>query len=232
MTHRIDTHPDHTDPRAAAVFVSSWRVDGRQAEAVEAIARTWESRPWPSADLLSYHVYAGLDGATVLHYSQWASEPAHATFVKIHRQERNDAIDTAVPGIERLGLGRFRRYRSLGPADRGGRVPGCVVVVDVDFEGPDPERQRAWADAVADALTHDPDPHPGAISTHVHLSTDGARVLNYAEWESAQDHIDALAVPGDGIGSPADRWRRVQTWPGLKSGTVRRYHHALGLAAD
>ena len=41
--------------------------------------------------------------------------------------------------------------------------------------------------------------------------------------------IVALAAPGDGIGSATALWQRVQTWPGLKSTTVSRYDHALGL---
>ncbi len=229
-TRRTDAHPDLADPRVGAPFFSTWRVGTpqRQRQAVEAVAAAWERRPWPSRDLLSYHLYTGHDGSTLLHYSQWASEAAYEAFRRTLRQERVDEIDTVVPDIERLGLGRFRRYRG-GPADRGGRVPGCVVIVDVEFEGPDADRQRAWVDAVLDALADDPQPKPGGIGAHFHLSTDGRRVLNYAEWESAQAHIDALAADGDGVGSPTARWRRVQTWPGLKSSTVSRYDHALGL---
>lgn len=136
-----------------------------------------------------------------------------------------------MPGIERLWLGRYRRYRS---AVREGdtRVPGCIVIVDVEFEGPDPERQRAWVDAVFEALESEPTPHAGGISGHFHVSTDGTRVLNYAGWESAQAHIDAMAAPGDGIGSGSALWERVQTWPGLRSSTVSRYDHALGLVPE
>ncbi|MYR63195.1 antibiotic biosynthesis monooxygenase, partial [Streptomyces sp. SID625] len=105
----------------------------------------------------------------------------------------------------------------------------CLVVVDVEFDGPDPERQRAWVDAVFEALEGDPAPHPGGIAAHFHLSTDGRRVLNYAEWESAEAHRAALAAPGDGVGSATARWKRVQTWPGVRSSTVSRYEHALGL---
>lgn len=76
------------------------------------IARTWERRDWPAAGLLGYHVYAGHDGSTLLHHSQWADEAAYEAFVKTHRQERVDEVDTAVPGIERVRLDRYRRYRS------------------------------------------------------------------------------------------------------------------------
>ncbi|WP_086785031.1 antibiotic biosynthesis monooxygenase [Streptomyces caniscabiei] len=210
--------------------------EGRpDVRAVEAIADTWERRPWPAAGLLGYFVYTAEDGSGLLHHSQWADEQAYDAFVKTHRQERNDAIDTAVPGIERVGLARYRRYRSLTAAGQGrpARVPGCVVIVDVRFDGPDPARQRAWVDAVEDALAAEPDAHPGGISAHFHLGTDGTRVLNYAEWETAQHHIDALAAPGDGVGSPSPLWQRVQNWPGLLStGSVKRYEYALGLVPD
>ncbi|MFI6928869.1 antibiotic biosynthesis monooxygenase [Streptomyces sp. NPDC050287] len=234
MTRRTDTHPDLTRPDVGAPFFSTWRVGTpeRQRQTVEAIARTWERRPWPTAGLLGYHVYTGHDGTTLLHHSQWASEQEFEAFVKVHRQERVDEIDTAVPGIERVGLGRYRRYRSGVREDGPARVPGCVVIVDVEFDGPDAERQRAWVDAVFEALESEPNQHPGGISGHFHLSTDGTRVLNYAEWESAQAHIDALAAPGDGIGSATALWQRVQSWPGLKSSTVSRYEHALGLIPD
>ncbi|MFD7059545.1 antibiotic biosynthesis monooxygenase [Streptomyces sp. NPDC059906] len=232
MTRRTDTHPDLARPDVLAPFFSTWRVGApeRQRQTVEAIARTWESRPWPADALRGYHVYTGHDGSTLLHYSQWASEQAYEAFAKTLRQERVDEIDTAVPGIERLDLGRYRRYRSTRREDPAAAVvPGCIVIVDIEFEGPDPDRQRAWVDAVFEALESEPDPRPGGLSAHFHLSTDGTRVLNYAEWESAQAHRDALAAPGDGVGSTSSQWERVQTWQGLKSSTVSRYDHALGL---
>ncbi|WP_122614840.1 antibiotic biosynthesis monooxygenase [Streptomyces sp. Tu 4128] len=231
MTRRTDAHPVLDRPDVRAPFFSTWRVGTpeRQRLTVDAIARTWERRPWPADGLLGYHVYTGHDGSTLLHHSQWASEQAYEAFVKTHRQERVDEIDTAVPGIERLGLGRYRRYRSGTRENGTAPVPGCVVIVDVEFESPDPGRQRAWVDAVFEALESEPEQRPGGISAHFHLGTDGTRVLNYAEWESAQAHIDALAAPGEGIGSATAAWRRVQNWPGLKSSTVARYEHALGL---
>ncbi|MFJ8809155.1 antibiotic biosynthesis monooxygenase [Streptomyces sp. NPDC102490] len=232
MTRRTDAHPDLARPDVLAPFFSTWRVGTpeRQRQTVDAIARTWESRPWPAEDLRGYHVYTGHDGSTLLHHSQWASEQAYEGFVKTHRQERVDEIDTAVPGIERLGLGRYRHYRAATrEAGAAAVVPGCVVIVEVEFEGPDPDRQRAWVDAVFEALESEPRPRPGGLSAHFHLSTDGTRVLNYAEWESARAHIDALAAPGDGVGSATPQWERVQHWPGLKSSTVSRYDHALGL---
>ncbi|MFE9775947.1 antibiotic biosynthesis monooxygenase [Streptomyces sp. NPDC005931] len=225
MTRRSSEYPVPGD--GVALF-STWRVGTpeRQRDAVEAIGRAWERRAWPGGGLLGYDVYVGEDGETLLHYSRWASEQAFEAFGKTHRQERVDEIDTAVPGIERVALHRYRHYRST--ERRGGR-PGCVVIVDVEFDGADPGRQRAWVDAVVEALESEPGAHPGGVSAHFHLGLDGTRVLNYAEWESARAHVEALAAPGEGIGSGSALWKRVQTWPGLKGSTVRRYRHALGL---
>ncbi|MFE6173812.1 antibiotic biosynthesis monooxygenase [Streptomyces sp. NPDC056464] len=233
MSRRTDTHPDLARPEVGAPFFSTWRVGTplRQKQTVEAIGVTWERRAWPSDGLLGYYVYTGQDGSTLLHHSQWRSEQAYEAFVRTHRQERVDEIDTAVPDIERVGLGRYRHYRSLRRPDDT-RVPGCVVIVAIEFEGPDPARQRAWVDAVLEALAAEPNPHPGGISAHFHLGVDGTRVLNYAEWESAQAHADALAAPGDGVGSANEAWERVQSWPGLKGSTVSRYEYALGLVPE
>ncbi|WP_189840658.1 antibiotic biosynthesis monooxygenase [Streptomyces umbrinus] len=233
MTRRTDAHPAMTRPEVGAPFFSTWRVGTpeRQKETVEAIAATWERRAWPAEGLLGYHVYTGEDGTTLLHHSQWRSEQDYEAFVKVHRQERVDEVDVAVPGIERVGLGRYRRYRS-GAQEAETRIPGCVVIVEIEFEGPDPDRQRAWVDAVFVALASEPDLSPGGISAHFHLSTDGTKVLNYAEWETAQAHIDALASPGGGVGSCTPEWERVQTYPGLKQSTVHRYTHALGLVPE
>lgn len=229
-TVRTTDHPDPAREDAHIAFFSRWRLAGpeEQQAALDAIAAVWEPRPWPAPGLLGYHLYTGEDGRSLLHHSQWTSEDAYEDYARDHRQARNDAVDAAVPGIERLGLGRYRHYRG-GRTDGDARVPGCVVVVGVEFDGPDRRRQRAWVDAVFEALRTDPQPPPGGISAHFHLSTDGERVLNYAEWESAQAHVDALASPGRGIGGPTEQWQRVQRYPGLKRSSVDRFRHAYGL---
>ncbi|WDV50824.1 antibiotic biosynthesis monooxygenase [Streptomyces coeruleorubidus] len=225
MSRRIEQHPDLTDPRPGALFFSTWRVGTpeRQRQTVEAIGRTWERRPWPTGDLLRYHVYAGHDGSTLMHYSQWSDEQAYEAFVKAHRQERVDEIDTAVPEIERLGLARYRRYRSRDRAVGDVRVPGLIVTVRIDFEEGAGERREEWVDLVVKALGDDPEGHAGLVSAHFHLSTDGGHVLNYAEWESDQAYDEALAAPA------TDTWERVRTSPGVTGVSGSRYRHALGL---
>lgn len=224
MTRRTDVHPDPTRPEAGAPFFSTWRVGTpeRQERTVEAIAGTWERRPWGSAELLGYHVYAGHDGSTLMHYSQWRDEQGYEAFFKTRRQERNDEIDTAVPGIERVRLDRYRLYRSRLRAAGDTRVPGLIVTVRIDFEPDAADKRGDWVDTVLTALGG-PIGDPGLISAHFHLSTDGSHILNYAEWENDQSYDTAIEAP------ETPEWARVRTYPGIKGFTGSRYRHALGL---
>ncbi|MFD3975531.1 antibiotic biosynthesis monooxygenase [Streptomyces cyaneofuscatus] len=231
MTAQFTDRPDLARDDAGIVKVSMWDVGTpeRQRQAVDAIRKTWRSREWPHPGLLSYSVHTGEDGRTLLHYSQWAGEQAYQDFFRDGRDTRNADIDAAVPGVERLSLHTYELYRSVLRAEGDTRAPGCVVIVDLEFAGPDPARQRDWVDAVVEALGEDPDTPAGGIAAHFHVSTDGSRVLNYAEWESADHHIAALAAPGEGVGSPSPLWERVQTYPGIVGGGVNRYTPALSM---
>ncbi|MGW7302694.1 antibiotic biosynthesis monooxygenase [Streptomyces sp. NPDC054829] len=224
MTRRTHTHPDLTRPGVDAPFFSRWQVGTpeRQAATVEAVARAWERRPWGSPELLSYHLYTGLDGSSLMHHSQWRSEQGYEAFVRTHRQERNDEIDTAVPGIERVRLDRYRRYRSHARAGGDRRVAGLVVTVRIDFDADADGKRADFVDLVLDALAG-PDADAGLIAAHFHLSTDGTHVLNYAEWESGRAYDAAIAGP------ESPEWGRVRTFPGVKGFTGSRYRHALGL---
>ncbi|MEU1019920.1 antibiotic biosynthesis monooxygenase [Streptomyces sp. NPDC005900] len=230
------TLPDPDHPDAGLTFFSTWDTGSpeRRQATLDAIARAWESRPWPHAGLLSYTVYAGGDGTTLLHHSQWRDEEAYQDFFASPangRDARNADIDAAVPGIARLSLSKTRLHRGwYADAGRDDRPAGAIVVVQVDFDGPDADRQRAWIDGVLTALDSDPVQDKGLISAHFHTTTDGTRVVNYARWETEQAHIDALAAAGEGVGSPTPQWRRVRDFPGVASGgSVARYRFAYRL---
>ncbi|MEU4349833.1 antibiotic biosynthesis monooxygenase [Streptomyces sp. NPDC023838] len=226
---KFDALPDLRRPGVGVVKSSVWRMGTpeRQRAAVAAIAEAWGSRDWPDVGLLSYSVYTGTDGDGLLHYSQWESEAAYQDFFRRFRDGRNAEIDAAVPGIERVGLHSYELYRSSDPRPGDPRTPGCVVIVDVEFEGPDPDRQRAWVDGVFEALDSDPALPSGWLAAQFHTSLDGTRVLNYAEWESERAHVEALAAPGAGIGSKTPQWARVRDFPGVTGGGVTRYLPAL-----
>ncbi|MFI2782088.1 antibiotic biosynthesis monooxygenase [Streptomyces sp. ALB3] len=228
---RFESRPDLTRPDAGLVEVGTWDVGSpeRQRRTVEAVREAWGRRDWPLPGLLSHTVHTGEDGRTLLLYSQWSGEEAYEQFARSGRHPRDAEVDAAVPGIGRTEPHTFERYRS-GALGGGTREPGCVVIVDVEFAGPDPARQRDWVDAVFEALESEPEPVPGGLTAHFHLGTAGDRVLNYAEWETAQAHVDALASGGEGVGSPAPQWERVQSYPGMTGGGVHRYAPALSLA--
>ncbi|GAB2593796.1 antibiotic biosynthesis monooxygenase [Streptomyces capparidis] len=226
------TLPDMTRPGVGAPFFSRWSLGTpqRQRAAVEAVAAAWEGRPWPTPGLLGYHVYTGTDGDTLMHHSQWVDDDAYEAFAAAQRPERVAEIDEAVPGLRRLALHRTRRHRAFVPAaaddSAAAGAVGCVVLVVAELKGPDPRRQREWANAVCEALETDPSPPPGLLSAHFHLSTDGTEIVNYAEWTSERAHADALAATGFGIGSPTRQWRRVRDFPGVRRTTMGRYHLA------
>ncbi|MFD0072616.1 antibiotic biosynthesis monooxygenase [Streptomyces sp. NPDC127166] len=230
---RPDARPDLHRPGIGAVLISTWRVGTpeRQRAAVEAVRKAWESRAWPDLGLLSYSVAVGTDGDTLLHYSQWTDEQAYEDFVRTHRDDRNAEIDAAVPGIERVELRRYAPiHRSAVRGGTGtGELPGVVVVVEADFDGPVAGRREAWVDSVFAALDEDAATGraTGGFGAHFHLSTDGVRVLNYAEWESERAHEEWLA---DDAGQ-SEAWKRVHDHPELVGGRVMRYTPALSLSA-
>ncbi|KQX13355.1 antibiotic biosynthesis monooxygenase [Streptomyces sp. Root431] len=228
-----DARPDLHRPGVGAVLVSTWRVGTpeRQQAAVDAIRKAWESREWPDLGLLSYSVYAGTDGDTLLHYSQWTAEQAYEDFVRTYRDDRNAEIDAAVPGIERVELRRYAPiHRSaVRPGRDTGELPGIVVIVEADFGGPEAGSREEWVDTVFTAMDEDTAMRPGSggVGAHFHLTTDGGRVLNYAEWESEQAHVEWLADDA----RQSEAWTRVRHYPGLVGGRVKRYTPALSLSA-
>ncbi len=223
--------PDITRPDSRLVWASEWFVGSPevQRKVADAALGAWDSAPWPEG-LLSHNVLLSTDGERVAHYSQWTGREAVLAFRRTDPPERVRGLLAEVPEIDRRQLVEYELYRSaFTPGDT--RVPGCVVLVEVEFDGPDPRRQRDWIDAVFEALEADPAPHPGGISGHFHASTDGTRVLNYAEWETEQAHIDALAASGDGVGSGGAKWDRVQNYPGMVRSRVTRYRFYQGATA-
>ncbi|MFE0652087.1 antibiotic biosynthesis monooxygenase [Streptomyces sp. NPDC059534] len=230
---RPDARPDLNRPGVGAVLVSTWRVGTpeRQRAAVEAVRTAWESREWPDLGLLSYSVAIGTDGDTLLHYSQWTEQHAYDDFVRTYRDDRNAEIDAAVPGIERVELRRYASvHRSTARGGTGaGEPPGVVVVVEADFDGAGEGRREEWVDSVFTALDEDTAAGrvSGGISGRFHLSVDGGRVLNYAEWESERAHEEWLADEG----RLSEAWKRVRRHPALTGGRVRRYTPALSLSA-
>ena len=58
-----------------------------------------------------------------------------------------------------------------------------------------PEQQRAMVDLLAKTTEEIMRHRPGFISTNIHASADGTKVLNCAQWESEADLRAVLAGP-------------------------------------
>ncbi|WP_235624107.1 antibiotic biosynthesis monooxygenase family protein [Mycolicibacterium goodii] len=88
----------------------------------------------------------------------------------------------------------------------------------------EPERSRELVELLSRA-TEDVMRHvPGFISANIHLSVDGTRVTNYAQWESVEAYQAMLADPtaGEHMGKCAQI--AVSFEPHLY--TVESVHHA------
>jgi hypothetical protein len=218
----VHTPPDLTRPDAGIVAVSEFEVGGtdQQQALFEASRAAWDSLPWPDT-LLSIAWLASLDGQRALAYVQWRDDSEFEEYGRTHRPILAARLKADIPALAPAAPVFYRRYRSA--TRPGAPEPGCVVAVSVEFDGVDEARQRAWVDAVFDALASEPDPPAGGIAAHFHLSTDGTRVLNYAEWVDEASHRAALERSGIGAIGSGPKWRTVQTFPGLKASRVTRY---------
>jgi len=220
--------PDIARPDVKAVVVNQWTVGSpeRQRAAVDAITGQWDHRTRPEA-LVSFSAFTSTDGDTVLTYAQWTSDDAKNEAMKAHRPTGLRALEDAVPGIEPSPPVTYRLYRSFLP-DSG--PASAIVVVNIDAENS--TRARQWIDEVLDALGGEGEPHPGLISAHFHISTDGTQILNYAEWIDEAAHRDALEHgPTEGIGqTDSPHWQNVLNTPGIKPAGLNRYQLRRSLA--
>ncbi len=210
--------PDVACPDAGLALAGEWSTSGpeHQRRAADAALAAWQATGWP-AGLLAHTCLLGQDGRSVLHYTQWAGENAARAFAGTGKPGWIRAVDGAVYGIEHRKVTAYQLYRNTTPAP-GSPPAGCLVTVTIDFGTPDAQRQRDWVDNVfAAAGTDSPAPAAGMLAAHFHISVDGTRVLNLAEWTTAQAHRDAIAAP-------AKRFHAaVRQFPGVAGSAVQRY---------
>ncbi|RAS64809.1 antibiotic biosynthesis monooxygenase [Lentzea atacamensis] len=172
-----DRLPDVSRPDAGLAVISPMYVGGSQQQSTvadEALAR-WTRTPAPQG-LVSLNVFTSLDNEALLAYAQWTDDDEYSAYIRTAARGPLDLVDAV----------RYRLFRSM--SDAAGE-PGCVITATFDVDGP--ERQRHIVDALADAASR-ADPFPGALAAHFHLSVDGTRVLNYAEWTSLEAHDRAV----------------------------------------
>ncbi len=241
--------PDIGRSDVEAVAIRQWDVTsaGEQRARADAVRRDCERAPWPQG-LFSVNCFASTSDVTsvglllgtqaepgsghaarlrVLTYAQWTSAEAYRHFQQ--RQETSPITEDASVG----GTGdqspppvEYRLYRSHhNPGSHPpSAAPGLVAIVIIEFDASNVQRQQRWIDAVLEALEAETEPVPGLMAAHFHTSTDGTRVINYAEWFSEQTYSDALERGPEGVGqTDLPEWRRVRAFPGVINNTVTRY---------
>jgi len=196
--------PDVQRPDSAIALVSPLYVATatQQRTAAAHSVAAFRNNPLP-AGFVSFSAFGSTDGETLLTYAQWATDDAYLRFDDSH--DHDHARSGRVQPV------RFLPYRSvvLDPESR----PGVLVAPTFDVDGP--ERQRASVDALLDGPLSRP--VPGLIASHFHLSLDGTRVLNWAEWVDESAHADFMRSP-----LPAEFLSAI-TMPGVRGIGGKRY---------
>ncbi|MCF3102146.1 antibiotic biosynthesis monooxygenase [Streptomyces roseoverticillatus] len=188
-------------PTAGITLMSRWITGTPERSRAAADALLDASAGDAAGAQLALHVFEDVDGAGLLTYAQWTSAEDHLAFVREGRATRVARVDTLVPGIERPGLDRTHLYRST-VLDADGAAE--LFVVTRHDTGGRPEDRRAWADARAAALTDAG--HEGLLAAHFHLTVDGERVVEIAEWSSAAADTEGLEA-AHGPRVPHSRYR-------------------------
>ena len=224
MRTRTNHLPDVGRPDATFMVAREFTVSVPESQrpAADVLLDAWDHIRWP-AGLISVSVYLGTDGVTIFHYVQWTERAAYERYIASGDPGPAPYILRNAPGLAMSNLAEYAVYRSARNATAV--VPGCIVIVNVEFDGPDERRQHDWVDAVFAALEQDAAAGrlpAGGLGASFHVSLDGTRVLNYAEWVDEAAHIAALERGGASIGS-GEQWRRVQQYPGIVRSTVRRF---------
>ncbi|MQA78238.1 MAG: antibiotic biosynthesis monooxygenase [Streptosporangiales bacterium] len=73
--------------------------------------------------------------------------------------------------------------------------PAVDVATLINVFEVDPDRQQELVDVLATATDEVMRHVPGFVSANIHASVDGERVVNYAQWESADAFRAMLADP-------------------------------------
>lgn len=217
MTSHRASLPDITHHDVDIVLVSQWTVDTpeRQQAVAEATITAWERAPWPDG-CISLACFVNIEGDIVLTYSQWTSDEACREFVRTNRPALINSIEETIPDIELTDPIEYRLYRS-GVSDSERGDPECIVVVSFDTD--DSEQQRQFVDSMFDIS---PDLPPDCLSAHFHFSTDGTRILNYAEWTDEAAHREMIEK--DTSADDNEVHQLIDNMPGVRPMGFKRYN--------
>ncbi|MEU3692469.1 hypothetical protein [Streptomyces narbonensis] len=214
-TAPMATDPDITRSDSRAVYMSYWFVEGAdQGRAVlDEIMDAWDGTPRPDG-ILSFACYLSTGNDVVLTYAQCTDDSVYRPFTRGLNLPAGPASTDAI---------EYRLHRDV-LIDPTGQAPGAMVAASFDVDGS--ERQRSIVDAiVSNVESASADEQEGLIAAHFHLSVDGSRVLNFAEWTDDEAHIEFLG------GELSRRSLEIANeMPGVRPLGFRRYHLYRSLA--
>ena len=232
MTTEANPHsPAILHRQTKALSVAQWTVPSAtgQKTALQTFATILEHMPWPKG-LLASTLLLSVDGSSLLNIGQWDNDPDCDSYVEGGHRSIARQLDRVVAWIAGTQAARYFLYRA-GVRDRI-TIPGCAVLVSVKFDGPDESRQREWVDNVFEAIGAAASPPSGGLSAHFLLSSDGTRVLNYAEWTDAESHQEAITASQQGGGFAGPEWTKVHNQNGIKASGFQRYRLGVTLLPE
>lgn len=165
----IAPRPDLTRPDAGIVTLSTWDTGTphRLRQAVDAVRAVWTPGDRPHPGPLSRTVYAGEDDRSLLHQ---ARGPVRTPTRSSRARPATPAPPRSTRPSPASNGGSRAPWSRTAPGPRSTTpAPGCVVIVDMRFHGPDPARQRARSDAVFEAPAPTRSPRP-AVSRRTSTS--------------------------------------------------------------
>jgi methylaspartate ammonia-lyase len=190
-----------TDSGIALVSTLYVGTPAEQRAEAKRVTAVYREQPLPTG-FISFSTFGSTDGETLLTYAQWANDETYRQFAR--------TLDPSKDEI-RTEPTRFVPYRS-SVLDHHAN-PGVLVVPTFDVDGPD--RQRKPVDALVDGPLSKL--IPGLFASHFHVSLDGSRVLNWAEWADEAAHDDFMQTS-----LPAECFEAI-TMPGVRGIGGKRY---------
>ncbi|WP_405794537.1 antibiotic biosynthesis monooxygenase [Streptomyces sp. NBC_01506] len=167
MTPSANAHPDVSFPDltrqdAGIALISPW---GHGADESDLFSRARRENP---PGLLSLTRFSA-DSGQELHYAQWTDDASCLRW-----------LDDADAPPARYVVYRGYRADDAVSGSGTGNGNGPTMLATPRFACAGRDSQQRLAETIVEVLTAlSP---PGLLGAHLHLSVDGSRVVNYAEW--------------------------------------------------
>jgi heme-degrading monooxygenase HmoA len=165
------------EPEKQEQLIDIWREEGRKFEA------------WPG--FVSAALHRSLDGKRVINYAQWQRAEDWQALARQGAQlfARFKGVGTSDPHLYEVVYLSTAKTTAHVTIESAAPLATMINVFDVE-----PEKQKQLID-IWQEEGRKFEAWPGFVSAALHRSLDGKRVINYAQWQRAEDW-QALARQG------------------------------------